>query len=455
MKRFMMILALFSAALCVNPGFIAQVNFTALEQLKYSFIPIINKEIKEVDLNDPIDLGELKINRVHASIDPFTPEEFKIEGADNNVMKMSLTNIAFHIDTDVEVKKSFFHDSGSIKMTGKVDRVDISVISNPYNEADPRPYCTVQINNISVNPDNWDFNLDIKYIPDFIANFIMSIVKKTALKSIIDQVSATAVKSANELVTKTIADYYPLAIDTEYDTSLSTKLTGMLSFADMSAFVPVDGTFYDTKAGYSHKDNPDPIITKLSDQCTVDMFLTEYTVNTLFNSLFNKDIEFSYKSLSFKVITEDDKKVVSFKNNNIILDKFSLTFRGEVQGIFVEANTVTSAELFIKSTDASQKTIELGINNLNFDEFELKSSFPFVDKSASIIKSLIYLALKLKNSVKVKIPTFYLPFDIDLTGIEATINEENMRFGVRFDVDTVNKLLLSYNGMMKAEKSLL
>lgn len=60
----------------------------------------------------------------------------------------------------------------------------------PIDEKNPFPLVNFEVLNIDINPDNWDFHIDFKLIPEWLIDWIFGLFKSKVLKEIVPKVSA-------------------------------------------------------------------------------------------------------------------------------------------------------------------------------------------------------------------------------------------------------------------------
>lgn len=419
----------------VNPGLITEIHLGTLNKFLDQLLPIINDHIKEITIDEKLVIDEITIKRSYVKAEPFEPKEIYIEQAETDHFHLVCNNIKFDLKNDVDVHWKFFKSSGVIRTRGKIDKVVSKITFKNYDPNDPKPYLDLKVEHMELYVNNWDVDVDIKNIPNFLINLIIKLFKANILKDFLEKVIRAINEKAKIKVNQKIKEQYPLQIDSDYNISVESILTGSPLIISNSMLIQVDGTFFDTTNGYHRFTEPDYMELDRDDMYLVDLFLSEYTVNSLFSALYNKDVEIHFGPFVISFIVQEDKKFIKFLDGQIKLEDFSFMGRVQIGPLLGSLDASVNGTFKINRVNPLDKKVHLQIVDINFTKFIINSTWDQLVKYSDIIRLALQTGLMFKENFAIAVPKLKIPYNIDVYDINIQVNEHNIKIGVDFNVE--------------------
>jgi len=277
-------------------------------------------------------------------------------------------------------------------------------------------------------------------------NLIIKMFKSKIVGEILGKVVGKVNDKAKELLNQQIKDKYPVQFNTPYDVSLQSAVTNNPNIVDNGMIVSVDGTFFQTSQGYHRISEPNEIKINNDDQHLIDLYISEFTANSLLTSIYGKEFKFENKFFEFYFKSSTMHPSITFENGVIEVKNFMFNFSSRILIVFSSLDASLNGKFKIKKFDAKKRTIELQIIDLEFDEFDIHSDFHFLHEYSNIIRLMIQIIARSIDKKEIKVPALNLPLDIDFYDIDFDMHDNQMKIGVDFNV---NQLAMNLFGMYK------
>lgn len=354
-----------------------------------------------------------------------------------------ISRVDFKAVSYADLHYKFFYTTGTVNTIGRVSNIESKIIFKDFNPQDPKPYIDIKVQGFTYDEAKWQIYVDFDYIPNFIANIIIELIQTKLLEIIISNVVEALNHFGGDLVNNLTRQYYPMELDTDYSLGLSTYLVDRPDIKNEYAYLKVDGTFYDKNTGYRRTGDPQSIELDHSNDYKTNLFISEYTLNTLFVALYGKDINITWNDITFRTKVNQAQNFVEITNKQITITAFEF----ELNIIYKETNLVAyvclNSLLSLKSTNFAERTVELRVEYINFDRFEIKGNIPYVEYLSVPVRLAIMAVLIKYDTFTFSLPQFDLPLDLSLTKLDIKMFDRNVRAGVelivRIDDDMIRQ----------------
>ena len=418
-----------------NPGLVAQLDINKLNDLKPQLMPIINKFTEKITVTEDREYKEITIKKILTKINPLNPEDIVIKNSTSNELIVIVSNLSFDILTDIDVSFTLLNDSGKVRSVGFVNEITICIKFKPYDEKEAKPYIEVDLVEFVTDTSTWKYIIDMNHIPKVISNSITdkfkSFVIRDALKKIIEKVNS----DGRDFFNSVFQQFYPNQLDSkEMDLSVITRLVDKPNIKENKVLIPIDGCFFRTDEECKRTEEPGIISTNQETNNLVEVFVSEFSIGSLFDSLYNKDIVLHDSDI---LLTFRPRNVITnilFEGKKIKVKEFASMITIKYGETHLQVDSTISSEFKVKGFDSASNTISLQIAKLDFNEFELQSNIPFLSNFSYMVKYVIYTAVFFKDTYSFAVPDFSLPFGIKINNLSLEVLEKDIKIGVDLDL---------------------
>lgn len=424
------------SAICSrNPGIIAEIQLNPFEILKPKLIPIINKLNQKRQLEMEVTLKEVTMVNPICETEPFTKDSFVIEKAEGNTMIISVFNIKSHLESDIRLDFTLFNGYGKMTNTGTIDKIQLKVEILDLYEADPRPYVKISVLSFNIQPDNWEMGTKVDYIPSYLTNLITTNFKESLLYRYITEVVHKINTEVNEEINNSIKNMYPLIYNGEYDVSVKTGLTEAINIKDKNTFLKLNGTFFNRTEGDVSTGEPKEIDTSDPQEHLVDLYVSDYSANSLFSAFYGKEFTFGDDDIKCNLKVKPGPNAFSMIKDKIKLKDISLNFSVLYKGIKLTISTILKADIGVEFVNKKERLVKIKKKSISLSQFKLGGSIFGISYLSPFVKYGLYTFLTFKKTFNYKIPDFEIPYGIKIKDLVFKINEGFAKLGVDIDVE--------------------
>ncbi len=361
-------------------------------------------------------------------LEPINPNQISIKIEKGKLMVIA-EEISFQMNSSIKIHK-IIKTSGDIKIRGELRKIELDLKFLDFIKNDPKPYVRLDIQNIEYSSHDWHFRIDVEWIPEWLIDSIVHFLKRKILKKEIPSLIHNVVKIINKVAMTGIKKYYPDYLEIkEKNLGLATKITGKPILKNSKLLIHIDGTFYRIDTGYRRIGEPGE--TEMhQDPLLLNVFLTDYSINTFFDAIYNQEFSFKKDSLILKVKVKENQKSISLLKDFIFVNNLYTEFGVIWMGYQFLVLTRVNFKLSIQGISKDNSDIKLKIENFEFSYYKPETDSKIVIWIANLLKQSIITFFQNNPIVDVNIPKFKLPLDIEIKKIDFKVFSRNIRGAV-------------------------
>ena len=426
-----LILALSAYVSANNPGIVANIQISYIQQVKDYFFPLMVAQMKSVPIPNQ-SKGPVSSSNGVMTIQNTNPDNVQITlNPSGNSVRLHITNTFVYVSSDWKFDEvvSF---SGSSTGHGPISSIwrDIAFATQTKEG-----YIIPQVNieNFSMVLDTNNFEVEVgsgfeAEVTEAIANFF----KKEIVDSIQSQVQAKMNLEISEKLNQRILADYPTSVEIVDGISFSTTYTSKILVSENYIQIPLDATVFRTQNGYSRSSTAAAIPTAIP---TVDQdvlaYIGEYFLNTLINTVNTEHFTYTTSILGVSVTIDlpADSTAASFEDG-----LFSLTVSPQVHfaGSLKFEGTMTMAvdPKITPGGSSDLMSIQLNMSNFEIEKSSLKV-FGFDMPFSAIVDAGAFF---IKHTANYLIPALVIPkspeYPFTVTSVVSSISQGFLEGGL-------------------------
>ena len=444
--RTLLLLLLARAALCWNPGVVLRLHKKNLSKIITVGTKVVNPFIKNITITDPIEASILTLHKTELVLADVQPSQIVWPSLDKEgYLECEVLKVGFKLVGHGEIKAAFFKSKGTVLATGFVSKVVVRFAFEDFSAArKDKPFVKVELQQFEFDTKSMIIKLDFRLIPDSLINNVISLFKSVVVKSIQSSIAKSFKLKFNKAVNEFVEREYPASVSLgPYGLSLQTLLSSKPTVTAMEVVLGLDGTFFDTAAGYSRSKDAAAVSTHKLDRFFGDLTVTSYSVNTFFEAVFNKDFVFDLAGTSLTLRSELSHPDVRMSSRGIRLDKYPLFARVQRGKDFLESRSEVSLLLDAEVHKSVDFFLDFFVREFAFHKLEFRSDKPFMAVLGRVVRLFMMALFAAKQKFSLGIPDVNLPFDTKLKDLGVDIEDGYLQVGASVDVDHVTKWVLA------------
>lgn len=441
----------------LNPGFVVKVHKNKIPQIMKVAVPIMNPLLKNVVLNETIDVSLLKLTSSVLDIANLLPSQIDCPfNNDPNFIQCEISKAAFNIISQAEIDTPLFKSTGTIKCQGVLNLIRVRFGFKEFTEKQKgKPFLNLVLEDLHFDKDSMQIHIDMKGIPNALIDQIVKTFKSSVLNKIKENLIKFVKEKGNLKINQIIDEKYPSAVDlVDIGISMRTELNACSIIDQENIIFGMDATFYDTKTGYKRTKESHLIDSKPMDKYFLDIALTSYMINSFFESIYDKRIKVTTEKAVFEVQS-------TWKSPDLVIDSEAVkcnAFTGALklykENMFAEFIGDVSFDLHLNSRKSIDQFVDFDFKKLSLNEMKFNSNIPVVKYMEFFVKYALKSLFVFLHSFSVDIPNINFPGDIKLTDFELRMNSGFIDAGISVDIDHVVEAVQNMmNGYQKVKKS--
>ena len=433
----LIIFGFYHLSVSLNPGVVFQFHKNSIVSIKNKLIPKIYEVIRHVEIDQVIDKKEIKVKNMKVDLQVLTEKqvEFDFE-SDRSSLGINLNDLYINFKFDIAIDKT-------VKLSGKgkgkfgLKYMKFRTGAKPFDSENPRPFIFVDFKGLKIDRSAFDLELDIRYIPDFILDWIFSLFKDTIVDIISKEISEQAHTEGEKTATEIINKYYPLILDLPQKLSLSTKLTSAPFFDEEFIFLPMDGVFYDRDKGYSRDIDPSEMKIHQDDKSLSVTYVSQTSAEYLFQVFMGKKFHIEFGTAIFDFLLEKSENAITFHEGFMKIKGVVVHSRVEYLGHYIFIKPKISIDAHFLSFNKERKVVQSKLSNFRIESFTYETDFAPLSWAAPMVPFILKTFLFFKSKFSFGLEWLNLPFGMILDQVQLHECEQNIRLSV--DISTLRK----------------
>ena len=403
------------------PGIKLAHNLFKFNDIKPLLLKAINEKIQELNIDASFDFGNIQLDKIKVRVKPIESDKVKIDHAEDDYAFVKVDSVGFEIEGDLDVVYSIYSGSGKLKLSGFIDEGTFKLKMNELKLDDPRPYTDFRLMSLSIQPEMWEFNVDITNVPKFVSDFIIMQMKESLLEKTVVEIFKRIDDNVKNVINDFIRSFYPLELNTDYNLVLNTKLVNKPYVVNNQLILNIDGTFFDKEKGYKRIGEPKEIPEDSFDSLELDLFFSQYSANTLFNALYNKELKIFDSEMTVTFKPKREGEFIEFNDNKVTLKQFAGVIDVKYGGLDFSLDFILNGMFIMNLISVSDLYVELKIITIDFDKFEFNSNIPFVSVIAPYVKIMVEKLINVKDTFNFNLPQFQFPYNVTLAAADIKV----------------------------------
>lgn len=422
----------------LNPGLAISLKEDILNKIQHRVVEEVYAKFKHIELPMSIEIPDVTLSDLKIDIDELKPQNLNLYlSPDDNSLVMDFQEIHMSTVGNIDVRK-FVHLHGSVNVKVRLERMTVKV-QFLDGAADSSglftPQVQVQLALFDVPKDDLEIKVNLKYIPDFVANLIISFIKGSALDSVREYVSTFIPGDGTAQVNQIIQQQYPQNIPISQenlgiDLDLSTLMTQKIGVLPDHFRVSLDGMVTSPKDKDFHRPMPAAIEFDPKDQQNVLLGISESLIDSAVNSLVNVEHQNIYSGslgpLNFSLKSNLDQKSLTINSKELALNNMLVHVEAEYFGFTMKAEYYLNAGALVNWIDLNQGRANISITRVKVTDYQFDCNIPLVKKYGYLLKDFIEAFGVLVKGYEVGFRSPKLPLGLSFSKIQFELREGYM-----------------------------
>ena len=426
--------------LSLNPGVVLRIHKKNLTGIIKVGVSVINPFLKNVFMDEWIDTGMLKIETTNMNMEDIKSEQVTcIETQRKDFLQCQIIKAQFNMASTAYLDAVIFKNHGKIMVRGILDVVTLKIGFMDFNTTHfGRPYVAINLDEITFDKNTLKINLDFRGIPSFLVEKTIEFFKSKVISKLRDEIMKFANKQGSDKINMVVHKVFPHTVILDpVGISLQTALLFKPSIDEHDLVIGIDGTFFDTQSGYKRDKDAAEVTGDAMDHFFGDVSLTNYTINSFFQAIYQKRISMSLGPIQLEMISTTLDPDVSISPSLIQISRMSGITRGESGSNFGEVTMDVSLDMIVGIHTSIDFFLDLDIPHFDLHEFKMKTNIPMISYFESAIRFFLEQAIKYFHSFSLDIPNFVLPFDMKVVDVGLQMNHGYVQLGLTVEIDHV------------------
>lgn len=420
------------------PGLEISLKADLLNTAQQKVLEIVYQHFKHFEMPVSLEVPGLTLSNLVIDLDPLDPSNLNMFfSPDDNSVVLDFQEISLSANGNIDVQK-WVHLSGTVKVKVHLRRLIVKVLfldGIRDNNGLYKPQVLVKVTLIDIPKDDLEIKVDLSYIPDFLANFIIKFIKGYALDSVKLFIYQFVPGDGSKQVNQIIADQYPLDIPVNQpglgiDLDLSTLLTRKIRVLEDRLLVSVDGIITTPEDPSPIRPTPSIIDFDPKDTDNVLLGISESLVDSALNSFANIDHHNIYSKilgpLKLQIKSNLDERTVSINKQDISLNKMLISVDAVYFGFTIKAHYYIDAGMVVNWIDLNEGIVNISITRVKVTDFKFECNIPIVQKYGHYLKDFIETFGVLVKGYEIGFRPVVIPYNIKFSKIGFELREGYM-----------------------------
>ena len=420
------------------PGLEISLKADLLNTAQQKVLEIVYQHFKHFEIPVSLEVPGLSLSNLVIDLDPLDPSNLNMFfSPDDNSVVLDFQEIRLSANGNIDVQK-WVHLSGTVGVKVRLRRLTVKVVFldgvRDHNGL-YKPQVSVQVALIDIPKDDLQIKVDLSYIPDFLANFIIKFIKGYALDSVKLFVNQFVPGDGTQQVNAIIANQYPINIPVNQtglaiDLDLSTLLTQKIRVLQDRLLVSVDGIVTTPEDTAPIRPNPSIIHFDPKDNDNILLGISESLVDSALNSFANIDHHNIYSKilgpLKLQIKSNLDERTVTITQKDISLNRMLISVDALYFGFTVKAHYYIDAGLVVNWIDLNQGIVNISITRVKVTDFNFDCNIPIVQAYGHYLKDFIETFGVLVKGYEIGFRPVSIPYNIKFSKIGFELREGYM-----------------------------